>query len=341
MDMSDHDADQWSRRAFLGGVTLAGTAGLVGLYRAQVAAEPPPETTTIRLVQAPSICVAPYYVAEEFLQGEGFTQVHHVQTERQLFTQALLAGEADIALNFVGPLLAGLDAGNPLVILAGAHVGCFELIGREQVRAIRDLKGKTVAVTEIGGPDHSFLASMVAYVGLDPRRDIHWVTHPVVESTPLLAEGKVDALLALPPSPQELRSKKIGHVVVNSSVDRPWSLYFCCMVYARWEFVRKYPVATKRVLRAILKAADVCALEPERAARFLVDKGYTPRYDYALQTMKDVPYNKWREYDPEDTVRFYALRLHEAGMIKSSPQKLITQGTDWRFLNELKRELKG
>jgi NitT/TauT family transport system substrate-binding protein len=72
-----------------------------------------------------------------------------------------------------------------------------------------------------------------------------------------------------------------------------------------------------------------------------VDKSFTPRYDYALQTMKDVPYAKWREYDPEDTVRFYALRLHEAGMIKSTPQKIIAQGTDWRFLNELKRELKG
>jgi NitT/TauT family transport system substrate-binding protein len=339
--MSMERAEGWSRREFLGGLTLTGTAGLIGLHHGWVAAEPPPETTTIRWVQAPAICVAPYYVAEEFLQGEGFTQVHHVQTERQLFTQALLAGEVDVVLNFVGPLLAGLDTGGPLVILAGAHVGCFELVGGEQVRAIRDLKGKTVAVTEIGGPDHSFLASMVAYVGLDPRRDIHWVTHPVVESTPLLAEGKIDALLALPPSPQELRAKKIGHVVVNSSVDRPWSLYFCCMVYMRREFVRKYPVATKRVLRAILKAADVCALEPERAARYLVDKGYTPRYDYALQTMQDVPYNKWREYDPEDTVRFYALRLHEAGMIKSSPQKLIAQGTDWRFLNELKRELKG
>ena len=50
---------------------------------------------------------------------------------------------------------------------------------------------------------------------------------------------------------------------------------------------------------------------------------------------------KSREYDPADTMRFYALRLHEAGMIKSSPQKLLAQATDWRFLNELKRELKG
>ena len=103
----------------------------------------------------------------------------------------------------------------------------------------------------------------------------------------------------------------------------------------------EYPVATKRALRAILKATDVCALQPDHAAHLIVDKGFTQRYDYALQTMQETPYNHWREYDPEDTVRFYALRLHEVGMIKSSPQKLIAEGTDWRFLNELKKELKG
>ena len=124
-------------------------------------------------------------------------------------------------------------------------------------------------------------------------------------------------------------------------MDRPWSQYFCWMVLGNREFVLKHPVATKRALRAILKAADICAREPERAARLLVDKGYTDRYHYALQLMKEIPYGQWRDYHPEDTVRFYALRLHEAGMIKSSPQKIIAQATDWRFLNELKQELKG
>jgi NitT/TauT family transport system substrate-binding protein len=71
-----------------------------------------------------------------------------------------------------------------------------------------------------------------------------------------------------------------------------------------------------------------------------VDGGFTPRYDYALQTLKDVPYDKWREYDAEDAIRFWALRMREAGFIKSTPQKIIAEGTDWRFFNELKRELK-
>ena len=75
--------------------------------------------------------------------------------------------------------------------------------------------------------------------------------------------------------------------------------------------MEKHPVATKRVVRAILKAADLCASEPAPAARMLVDGGFTPRYDYALQALQELPYDKWREYDHEDTMRFYALRLHD------------------------------
>ena len=226
------------------------------------------------------------------------------------------------------------------MILAGGHIGCFELFGAEGVLALRDLKGKTVAVPVLGSSEHAFIASMAAYVGLDPQRDIQWVTYALDEAKHLLAESHIDALLALPPTSQELRAQRIGHVVLNSAVDRPWSHYFCCMVLGNREFVRTHPVATKRALRAILKAADLCAREPEQAAQFIVEKAYAKRYDYALEVMQDLPYSQWREYDPEDTIRFYALRLHEAGMIKSTPQKLIAQGTDWRFFNELKKELK-
>jgi NitT/TauT family transport system substrate-binding protein len=256
-------------------------------------------------------------------------------------SKALASGEINVSLHFAAPLVIRLDAGDPITVLGGVHPGCFELFGTDRVRVIRDLKGKTVATPELGGPAHLFLSSMLAHVGLDPNKEVTFAEHPAAEGKRLLAEGKVDAYLAFPPDTQELRAKKVGHVVASSTVDRPWSQYFCCMATGHREFVRKNPIATKRALRAILKAADICALEPERAARALVDGGFTARYDYALQTMKDVPYNKWRVYDPEDSLRFYALRLREAGMIKSTPQRLIAEGTDWRFLNGLKKELKG
>jgi NitT/TauT family transport system substrate-binding protein len=328
-----------TRRDLLRGV--AGTAGLLGWPPGRAAGEPPPETTRLRLYHSTSICVAPQYIVGELLKAEGFSDVPYVKVAVADVAKALASGKVDMSLNFVGPLVIQLDAGAAITLLGGVHVGCYELFGTDRVRAIRDLQGKTVAITERGASQHIFLSSMLAHVGLDPNKDVTFAEHPAAEGKRLLAEGKVDAYLGFPPDPQELRAQKVGHVVVNSAVDRPWSQYFCCIATGNREFVRKHPIATKRALRAILKAADVCALEPERAARALVDGGFTPRYDYALETMKNVPYNTWRVYDPEDSVRFYALRLREAGMIKSAPQRLIAEGTDWRFLNELKKELKG
>ena len=344
-----------SRRAFLRRAALAGAAGLVGLHPRVAAAEPPPETTRIRLLRTGSICWAPQYVADDLLRSEGFTDVMYVEMATGAVSVRLAAGEADMSLNFVGPNIIRVDAGDPVVFLAGVHVGCFEVFGNDRVQRIRDLKGKSAVVDSLSGAPHTFFATIAAHVGLDPRKDIRWITpesarphavgapvpRPIEESMRLFTEGKADAFLGFPPQPQELRARKVGHVIVNSATDRPWSQYFCCLLTASKEFVSRHPIATKRALRAILKSADVCALEPQRAARALVDKGYTPRYEYALQVMKELPYGKWREYDPEDTLRFYALRLHEVGMIRASPQKILAQASDWRFLNELKKELKG
>ena len=255
-------------------------------------------------------------------------------------SQKIASGEVDFSLNFAPALVISMAAGEPITVVAGVHRGCFELFAHEPIRGITDLRGKSVGVQGIGSVEHVFLAVMAAYVGLDPNAYINWVTSPSVEPKELFVDGKIDAFLGFPPDPQELHSRNIDHVILNSAADRPWSQYFCCMLAGNADCIDQHPIATKRVLRAILKVTDLCVAEPERVARRLVDGGFTERYDYALQTLTEVPYGAWREYDPEDTLRFYALRLHEVGMIKSSPNALLAEGTDWRFLNELKRELK-
>jgi NitT/TauT family transport system substrate-binding protein len=330
------------RREFLRAASGLTTTMSLGLRASHAAAEPPPETTRLRLIKTPALCWAPQYAAEELLRAEGFTDVTYVEQPVGIpVSKFVTGGEADLSMNYVAPNLVRVDQGDPVVFLTGVHVGCFEVFGGPRLRRISDLKGKTVSVTTIGGTDYIFFASIAAYVGLNPRKDIRWEVHDPDEGLRLFVDGKVDAFIGTPPRPQELRARKIGHVIVNSAVDRPWSQYFCCLLMGSREFVRKHPVATKRAMRAILKAADLCGTEPERVARALVDKRFTSRYDYAVQVLKELPYGKWREYDPEDTIRFYALRLHEAGMIKSSPQKLILQASDWRFLAERRKELKG
>jgi len=304
------------------------------------AQDAPPETTSVRLMKALPICWAPQYLAEEFLRAEGFSDVQYVVRPPAAIRPALAAGEADFSLNYSAPYIVSIDAGDPLVLLAGVHIGCLELFGHEGIRSIRDLKGKKVGVQALGSLPNVFVNAMAAYVGLDPAKDIEWVVSPAVTPKQLFLERKIDAFLGTPPEPQELRARKIGHVIVNSAVDRPWSQLYCCMLAGNRNFVRKHPVAAKRVLRAILKATDFCANNPKAAAQGMVDAGFTAQYDYTLQTLQELPYNKWREYDPEDTIRFYALRLREARMIKSTPAKIIAEATDWRFLNELKKEMK-
>ena len=328
-----------TRRRFLTTLSGAGAAGLLHAPRV-LAAEGALETTSVRLSNGPGICVSPQYIAEELLLAEGFTDIRYVETPAGAVPEAIGRGKLDFAMTYATTLAAAIDRGEAIILLAGVHVGCFDLFGNEGIRSVTDLKGKTVGVQALGHSDHMFVSVMAAHVELDPVNDIHWITSQSPTPAELFADGKIDACLGTPPVAQDLRARHIGRVVVNSAMDRPWSQYFCCMLYGNSGFVQKYPVATKRAMRAILKAADICANDPARVARQLVDSGFTDRYDYALQTLSELPYDKWRDYDPEDTLRFYALRLHEADMIKSSPQKIIADGTDWRFLNELKHELK-
>jgi NitT/TauT family transport system substrate-binding protein len=338
-----------SRRRFVTNAAWAGAAGLSGFGVAGLggrgksfAEEPPPEITTIRFEKDPVTCIAPQ-VVQALLRAEGFTDIRYVEvTEAHVrsFPTApiptmLARGEVDFARDFAVSHLLLMDAGAPITLLTGLHSGCFEVIGKEDIRNITDLKGRNVGVLY---GDEALLRIVASLVGLDPGRDIRWTfsDHPMDD----FIDGKIDAFLANPPFLQEVRARNIGHVVLSSIADRPWSQYYCCYLATRTEFARQYPIATKRVLRAILRAVDLCVSDPKLIAQLLVDQGYTSRYDYALQALSEIRYGVWREYDPEDSLRFYALRMHEAGMIRSSPNELIVEHTDWHFLNKLKRELK-
>ncbi len=343
--MNIHRQPTWTRREMLRGVSAATGAAMLGLGARPAIAEPPPEIRTIRLLHDPDVpvlCYAPQYLAEEFLRIEGFTDViYNGYADSASDSDVLIRDYADFTAGLGSDFISAIDAGAPIVVLSGLHAGCVEMFASDRVATIRDLAGKRVVITAHGGPEHIFLSSVVAYIGLDPARDVEWVVSPNYGDWPaLLEEGKVDVVNAFPPQNLVLREKGIGHVILNTTTDDPWRHFFCCMVAAQREFVEKYPVATKRVIRAFVKANQLCETDKELSARLLVERGATDRYDFALKTLEEVPYGAWRNFEPRDTLRFYALRLREAGLVKGTPRELIERGTDFRFIDELRREMK-
>ena len=227
----------------------------------------------------------------------------------------------------------------PITALGGLHSGCFELFAHEPIRTISDLKGKKVGIQTRLGPtcsrDHGGARRA------RPAEDIDWVDEPPTgELHGAVRRGKVDAFLGFPARaagaarPQHRpRDPQHGHgqamVAVfllhaygNSGL-RPRSS-------GRHQARPARHPQGRRLLRRPSRSGprDVWSMAGSRSVRLRA-----PDADRA-----SIP--AWREFDPEDTLRFYALRLHEAGMIKSSPNALLAEGTDWRFLNELKRELK-
>jgi NitT/TauT family transport system substrate-binding protein len=336
----------WSRREFLGRMTTASAVGALSLYPEIAAAEPPPETTSIRIVQdanLPVLCYGPQYVATEMLKLEGFTEINYApftEEDGALDSRVVAAGRADISTAWVADIILTADQGDSVVALSGMHIGCSEIVAQEDIRSIRDLKDRKIALLAPGSAEQAWLSILFAYIGLDPIHDVEWVVVPYEEWRELFVAGEIDALMLWPPDAQTYRNEKIGHVILDSGTDKPWKDYYCCVIAGNRDFVEKNPVATKRAIRAMLKATDMCALEPELAARTVINNGFPTEYDTALQVFSEIPYALWREVDPEDSFRFYALRMQKLGLIEESPDTLISRIADWRFLNELKQELK-
>ena len=344
--MDTQQLKPWSRREFLERLTTVSAVGTLSLYPEIAAAEPPPETTSISIVHDPSIpvlCYGPQYVATEMLKLEGFTEINYApyaEEDGAMDSPVLAAGRADISTAWVADIILTADQGGPIVALSGMHIGCTEIVAQEDIRSIRDLKGKKLALLAPGSAEQAWLSILFSYIGLDPLRDIEWVVVPYEKWRDSFLAGEIDALLLWPPDAQIYRNEKIGHVILDTGTDRPWKDYYCCIIAGNRNFVEKHPVATKRAIRAMLKATDMCALEPELAAQTVINNGFPAEYDTALQVFSEIPYALWREIDPEDTFRFHALRMHQLGLIKESPDALIARITDWRFLNEIKKELK-
>jgi NitT/TauT family transport system substrate-binding protein len=267
-------------------------------------------------------------------------------------TEWLTANKADFNSGGYGSqIVAAIDTGLPMVALAGGHPGCLELVTTPGIDTIRDLRGKTIAVNAKNASDmfYGLFSILLAYVGVDPRTEVNFIEVPP-DSAALrdaFLDGRSQAFIAPAASGPLLRRnpRNPGRVILDTTMQKPWSQYYCCNLVANREWVRRYPIATKRFTRAILRATDAVAKDKPGAARGYVAGGLNSTTaspvteDLAYEVIRDLSYD-WREIDPAETLRFFALRLADAKLIKSTPQQIIAQGSDFAYMRQLATELK-
>lgn len=346
------------RRSLAVGATIAGAGVLAACDQRPAstatspsASLPPPETTTVRIA-SPFACDAPLWLAKDFLRDEGFTDVQWVVNAPGT-AGWVTSRVADVGPGHPEAIVAAIDAGVPIKALAGIHSGCQELWAAPGIASVRDLRGKRIAVFKRDASDQFFLffSTLCAYVGIDPLTNVSFfeVGGDYRGLLNAYLEGRSDAFLAAADGAAVLKRepRNPGTKIVDQTTDKPWSQYLCCLLIANGEWTRQNPVATKRFTRAVLRAADATAKDRKGAARAgvgasirnLLAQRNAPEEEILTDTTAMVSYD-WREFDPEETLRFFALRLGEVKLIKNTPQQIIAQGSEVAYMRQLRNELK-
>jgi NitT/TauT family transport system substrate-binding protein len=338
------------RRTFLGamGAALA-TACAPSASTGKTAAPSvgPLETTTIRIALTPP-CDPWYWLSEPFLREEGFTDIQYGATGGPG------EGTAEFGVIYGNGLVAAVDAGAPVIAVAGAHTGCIELWARPGINTIADLRGKRIAIntktlTVAGNTAtdlfYGFFVSLLAYVGMQPG-DANFIEIGADKSVnAYFVDGKADAILTAGAAGPVLHGTKDnpGRVILDTAADKPWSQNYCCLLVTNREWARANPVAVRRATRAILRSVDAGKRDLRATAKVAIERGAyngTPAIteQVVYDVIKDQSFD-WRDYDPEETVRFFALRLGDAKLIKKTPAQIIADGTDFAYFRRLRTEL--
>jgi NitT/TauT family transport system substrate-binding protein len=302
---------------------------------------PPPETKTIRLNFSP--CDAPLMASEPYLRDEGFTDVQFSDISPQL--ASLTNGKADIAVPFLATLAAAVDSGKPFIGFGSLHPGCVELWAPQSVAALTDIRGHTVVVNS---ETPNFIANIFIFLalknaGIDPS-EVNFAVQPNADLTQLFLEGKSDLLFQWGTGAVAFHANPAnkGHVVLDQTMDAPWSHEDCCVITTTKEWLHANPVAARRALRAIYRAADRLPKDRADAAKIATDSGLfggTKNVELVRGAANMAPYD-WRKYDLADSMRFHAKLMNSVSLIKLTADDVVAKAIDTRIANELAIELK-
>ena len=180
--------------------------------------------------------------------------------------EAIATGKADAGIGMALRWLKPLEQGFDVKIVAGTHGGCMRAIVpvKSDIKSVADLKGKTVAVGDLAGPDKNFFAIQLAKAGIDPNKDVDWKQYPANLVRTAAEKGEAQAFLASDPLAY-LFLKDGEFREVGSNLDGIYKDASCCVVGVRGSLLRDEPVTARALTQALLDAAHFTAQNPDKA----------------------------------------------------------------------------
>lgn len=244
----------------------------------------------------------------------GFFQKQNLDVELVNFSgatdqllEAIATGKSDAGIGMALRWLKPLEQGFDVKIVTGTHGGCLRAIApvNSGITKVADLKGKTVAVGDLTGPDKNFFSIQLAKQGIDPITEVEWRQYPGNLLRLAVEKGEVQALMASDPIAY-LWLKDGAFREIGSNLDGPYKDISCCIVGVRGSLIRDEPQVARGIAVGLRDAAMFITQNPDKAAA-----SYLP---YAPKTAT--------EDDLRSLVRYHTHHHHPAG-------------------DQLKRELKG
>jgi NitT/TauT family transport system substrate-binding protein len=270
-----------------------------------------------------AVCNVGVAVADE----RGFFAKRNLKVEKINFAGAtdqllelLASGKADAGVGMVLAWMKPLEQGFDVKLTAAIHGGCIRLITTREssIIDVAALKGKTVGVTSMAGPDKNFISILAIKQGIDPVKDIEWRAYPADLLGVALQKGEIQAFSGADPIVSILRDR--DHLVeVTNNLSGEFAHRTCCVLGIRGRLVRDERPVAAAVTAALMDAQDWVAENPDAAAAIFASFTKVATADQLAPMLRSHTHHHHPVGgDLKKEVGLYAQELKQASVFKSS-----------------------
>jgi len=184
-----------------------------------------------------------------------------------LLLEAIATGKADAGIGMALRWLKALEQGFDVKLTAGTHGGCLNLLTAKNspFTSLETLKGQTIGVTDMAGPDKNFFAILLKRHGIDPIADVSWKVYPADLLSVALDKQEIAAISGSEPFSYRLLDTG-KYQLLASNMTGEYANLSCCVIGVSGTLARKHKAAAAALTQAILDAHSFAAAHPESVA---------------------------------------------------------------------------